>query len=59
MYILLLIQIVLFVKKAENVLDQLVKEGKISVKVVLYPLEALHPQAKSKAIALICDKKGF
>ncbi|MCS7279503.1 MAG: DsbC family protein [Thermodesulfobacteriaceae bacterium] len=48
-----------FCKKAENVLEQLVKEGKISVKVVLYPLEALHPKAKNKAIALICDGKGF
>lgn len=48
-----------FCKKAEKVLEPLVKEGRISVKVVLYPLEALHPRAKNKAIALICDKKGF
>ncbi len=48
-----------FCKKAENILDQLVKEGKISVKVILYPLETLHPQAKKKAISLLCDKKGF
>lgn len=48
-----------YCKKAENILDELVKEGRISVKVVLYPLEVLHPKAKGKAISLICDRKGF
>lgn len=48
-----------FCKKAESILDKLVKEGKISVKVVLLPLEKSHPEAKKKSISLICDKKGF
>lgn len=48
-----------FCKKAEVMLDKLVKEGKISVKVILLPLEALHKEAKDKAISLICDKRGF
>lgn len=48
-----------YCKKAEAILDRLVKEGKITVKVILLPLEMLHPDAKAKAISLICDKKGF
>lgn len=46
-------------KKAESILDKLVKEGKLTVKVILLPLEVLHPDAKAKAISLVCDKKGF
>jgi thiol:disulfide interchange protein DsbC len=46
-------------KKAEDILNKLVKEGKLTVKVILLPIEALHPDAKSKAISLICDNKGF
>ncbi|PMP97700.1 MAG: thiol:disulfide interchange protein [Thermodesulfobacterium geofontis] len=46
-------------KKAESILDKLVKEGKLTVKVILLPIEVLHPDAKAKAISLICDKKGF
>ena len=46
-------------KKAEDILDKLVKEGKLTVKVILLPIEVLHPEAKSKAISLICDNKGF
>ena len=46
-------------KKAEDILDKLVKEGKLTVKVILLPIEALHPEAKPKAISLICDNKGF
>ncbi len=46
-------------KKSEIILDQLVKENKLTIKVILFPIEALHPDAKQKAISLICDKKGF
>ncbi len=46
-------------KRAEKILLSLVREGKIKVKVILFPLEALHPQAKAKAIAIICDGKGL
>jgi len=46
-------------KKAEDILNKLVNEGKLTVKVILLPIEALHPEAKPKAISLICDNKGF
>ncbi|AIH04253.1 DsbC family protein [Thermodesulfobacterium commune] len=46
-------------KRAEPVLENLAKEGKITVKTILLPLESLHPEAKNKSISLICDKKGF
>ncbi|QER41445.1 DsbC family protein [Thermodesulfobacterium sp. TA1] len=46
-------------KRAEPMLENLVKEGKITVKTILLPLESLHSEAKNKSIALICDKKGF
>jgi len=48
-----------YCKKAENILNKMVNEGKITVKVILLPLERLHPNAKAKAISLVCDKKGF
>ena len=48
-----------YCKKAENILNKMVTEGKIMVKVILLPLEALHSDAKVKAISLLCDKKGF
>ncbi|NPA49948.1 MAG: DsbC family protein [Thermodesulfobacteria bacterium] len=46
-------------KRAEKILLPLAKEGKIKVKVILFPLEALHPKAKEKAVAIICDGKGL
>jgi len=46
-------------KRAEKILLPLVKEGKIQVKVILMPLEAIHPEAKAKAISVICEKKGL
>lgn len=48
-----------FCKKAEAVLEELVKAGKLSVKVILFPLEPLHPEAKAKSISILCDNKGF
>ncbi len=48
-----------FCKRAEEVLDELVKARKLSVKVLFFPLEKIHPEAKAKAISIICDKKGF
>ncbi len=46
-------------KRAERILLPLAQEGKIKVKVILFPLEALHPKAKEKAVAIICDGKGL
>lgn len=48
-----------FCKQAEGILEDLVKSGKISVKVIFFPLEPLHPEAKAKSISIICDNKGF
>ncbi|MGC9108883.1 MAG: DsbC family protein [Caldimicrobium sp.] len=48
-----------YCKKAEAILEELIKSGKLTVKVILFPLEPLHPQAKAKAISIFCDKKGF
>ena len=44
-------------KQAEKILASLIKEGKIRVKVILFPLEALHPEAKAKAVSIICERK--
>ncbi len=46
-------------RRAERILLPLVEEGKITVKVILMPLERLHPHAKKRAISIICDKKGL
>ena len=48
-----------FCKRAEEMLDELVKQGKLAVKIILFPLEQIHPEAKAKSISIICDKKGF
>lgn len=48
-----------FCKQAEAILEDLVKAGKLTVKVILFPLEAIHPQAKAKSISIICDNKGY
>ena len=48
-----------YCRRAESILNKMVSEGKITVKVILLPLEGLHSDAKAKAISLICDKKGF
>lgn len=48
-----------FCKQAEAILEELVKGGKLTVKVIFYPLEAIHPKAKAKSVAIICDNKGY
>ncbi|RUM87686.1 MAG: hypothetical protein DSZ24_05605 [Thermodesulfatator sp.] len=48
-----------FCKRAENMLLPLVKENKVRVNVVLFPLERIHPHSRQKAVGLICEKKGF
>ncbi len=48
-----------FCKRLEKTLDDLLKDEKIKVQVILFPLERLHPQAKKKCIAIICDQKGW
>ena len=46
-------------KRAEKIVSDFAQEGKIRVKVILMPLQSLHPQAKAKAIGIICDGKGL
>lgn len=46
-----------YCKKILPVLEKLVREGKVTVKVIYYPLEKLHPKAKAKAVSIICEKK--
>ncbi|MFN4196767.1 MAG: DsbC family protein [Caldimicrobium sp.] len=48
-----------FCKQAERMLEDLVKKGLISVKVIFFPIEQIHPQAKEKAISILCDNKGY
>ncbi len=48
-----------FCKMAEKYLKKLADEGKVTIKVVLFPLEQIHPGSTKKAVSLICDKKGF
>ncbi len=48
-----------YCKKMEKILSSLIKEGKVRVKVLLYPLEKLHPEARAKSVAIICDKKAW
>lgn len=48
-----------FCKQAETILEELVKTKKLTVKVILFPLEAIHPEAKAKVISIICDQKGY
>ena len=47
-----------FCKRAEKIIDPLIKEGKIRVKFLLFPLR-FHKGAKEKCISIICDKKGY
>ncbi|MFN3504795.1 MAG: DsbC family protein [Caldimicrobium sp.] len=48
-----------FCKQAESILEDLVSKGLISVRVILFPLEQIHPQAKEKSISILCDNKGY
>jgi len=47
-----------FCQRFSPMLKKWAKENKVQIKVILYPLP-IHPKAKPKSIALICDKKGY
>ena len=47
-----------FCQKFSPMLKKWAKEKEVQIKVILYPLP-IHPDAKAKSIALICDKKGY
>jgi len=48
-----------FCRKAEQIVYDLAKEGKLRAKVILFPLEAIHPGSTKMSVSLICDKKGY
>ncbi len=47
-----------YCKKAEQIIEPMVKEGKLTVKYVLFPLR-FHKGAREECISIICDKKGL
>ncbi len=47
-----------YCKKAEQIIEPMVKKGKLTVKYVLFPLR-FHKGAKEECISIICDKKGL
>lgn len=47
-----------YCKKAEAVLDPMLKKGEIQLKVLFFPL-SFHKGAKEQCISIICDNKGF
>ncbi|WP_457600841.1 DsbC family protein [Hydrogenivirga sp.] len=47
-----------FCRRFSPMLKDWAKKNNVQVKVILYPLP-IHPEAKSKAVAMVCDKKGY
>ena len=47
-----------FCRRFSPMLKEWAKKNNVQVKVILYPLP-IHPEAKPKAIAMVCDKKGY
>ena len=47
-----------FCRRFTPMLKDWADNNKVQIKVILYPLP-IHPEAKPKAIAMICDKKGY
>ncbi len=47
-----------FCARLSPVIKEWAKKNGVQIKVILYPLP-IHPKAKDKAVALVCDKKGF
>jgi thiol:disulfide interchange protein DsbC len=47
-----------FCRRFSPMLKEWAEKNKVQVKVILYPLP-IHPEAKPKSIAMVCDKKGY
>lgn len=47
-----------FCKRFSPILKEWANKNNVEVKVILYPLP-IHPDAKPKAVAMVCDKKGY
>ncbi len=48
-----------FCKKAEKLVYRIAKKRKFKFKVILYPLEVIHPGATKVSVSLLCDGKGY
>ncbi len=47
-----------FCRRFSPILKEWAKENNVQIKVILFPLP-IHPEAKPKAIAMVCDGKGY
>jgi thiol:disulfide interchange protein DsbC len=47
-----------FCKRLSPVLKDWAEKNNVQIKVILYPLP-IHPEAKNKSIAMVCDKRGY
>ncbi len=47
-----------YCKKAEKIIDEMIEEGEVTVKYLMYPLP-FHKGAKEETISIICDNKGL
>ncbi len=48
-----------FCKRTTPLLERWAKEKGVEIRVILFPLIAIHPGAFHKSVAIICDNKGF
>lgn len=48
-----------FCEKAKQLVKSWADERKVEVKVIFFPLESLHPQAKDKSIKAVCNRMSF
>lgn len=48
-----------FCKRAEKILWPLIQKNRVKVNVIFFPLVKLHPKAKTKAVSMICEGRGF
>ncbi|MDQ7037691.1 MAG: DsbC family protein [Aquificota bacterium] len=47
-----------FCRRLSPALKDWAKKNNVKIKVILYPLP-IHPEAKNKSIAMVCDKRGY
>ncbi len=47
-----------FCRRLSPALKDWAKQNRVKIKVILYPLP-IHPEAKKKSIAMVCDRRGY
>ncbi len=47
-----------FCKRSNPIVEEWAKKNNVQIRLILFPLP-IHPEAFGKAVAIICDKKGF